>query len=85
MSANDLQGDSTTCGDSNPLRKKVEDYGSAISAFLSLKKVASLCHHPNNVVKEKALGTEQVDLARSHLAMVRANLDASVEKLKGVE
>ena len=26
------------CGDPNPSRKKVEDYGSALSAFLSLKK-----------------------------------------------
>ena len=30
------------CGDSIPLRKKVEDYESAVSAYLSLKKVASL-------------------------------------------
>jgi len=28
------------------------------------------------------LCTEQVDLARSHLAMVCADLDASIEKLK---
>ena len=31
------------CGDSTPLKKKVEDYGSAVTAYLSLKKAASLC------------------------------------------
>jgi len=33
------------CGDMTPLWKKLEDYGSAVSAYLSLKKAASLCHH----------------------------------------
>jgi len=28
------------CGDPTPLRKKLEDYESAVSAFLSLKKAA---------------------------------------------
>jgi len=30
------------CGDSTPLRRKVEDCGSAVSAYLSLKKATSL-------------------------------------------
>ena len=60
------------CEDPTPLKKKkMEDYGSAVSAFLSLKKAASSCRHPDDVAKEKALCTEQVDLARSHLATAR--------------
>ena len=31
------------CCDPTPLRKKEEDYGSAVSAYLSLKKATSLC------------------------------------------
>jgi len=46
------------CGDSTPLQKKVEDYGSAISAYLSLKKAASLCRHPTVVGQQKATYTE---------------------------
>ena len=42
-------------GDPNPFRKKVEDYGSDAPAFLSLRKVASLCHHPKNKVNEKIM------------------------------
>jgi len=71
--------------DPSHLRKKVEDYDSVVSAFLSLKKTAFLCHHPDDVAKEKALCTEQVDRACSHLAKVRADLGALMEKLKGVE
>ena len=52
---------------------------------MSLKEVASTCHHSDDEAKEKTLCVEQVDHARSHLAMIRANRDASVEKLKGVE
>lgn len=73
------------CGDPTPLRKKVEDYGSAASAFLSLKKAASSCRHPNDITKENALCIEQIDLGHSRLVMVRANFDGSTEKLKGVE
>lgn len=74
------------CGDPTPLKKKVEDYGSAMSAYLSLKKAASSCCHLDDVVKvkEKAMCTEQVDLARSRLATVRADLGAVTEKIKGV-
>ena len=50
-------------GDLNPLRKKMEDYGSVVSTFLSLKKAASTCSHPDDVEKEKALYAQQVDLA----------------------
>jgi len=32
-------------GDPTPLQKKVEDYGSAVFAYLSLKKAASICRH----------------------------------------
>ena len=49
--------------DATPLKKEVEDYGSAVSAFLSLKKAASSCRHPDDVAKEKALCIAQVDLA----------------------
>jgi len=73
------------CGDLTPLRKKVEDYRSVVSAFLSLKKAASSCHHPDNAAKEKALCTEQVNLACSHLVTTHVDLDVSTEKLKGVE
>ena len=71
-------------GDPTPLKKKVEDYGSAVSAFLSLKKAASSCRHPDDVAKEKAFCTEQVDLARSSLATSRADLSVVTEKLKGL-
>jgi len=73
------------CGDPNPLRKKVEGYKSAISTFLSLEKAASTYRSIDDVVKEKALCVKQVNFARSHLPTVRADLDASTEKLKGVE
>ena len=72
------------CGDPTPLKKRVEDYGSAVSAFLSLKKATSSCCHTDDVAKEKALCTEQVDLARTRLATARANLSAVTGKLKGV-
>ena len=55
-----------------------------MSAFLSLKKAASSCRHPDDVAKEKALCTKQVDLAHSRLTTASADLDAMTEKLKGV-
>jgi len=73
------------CEDPTPLRKKVEDYRSVVSAFLSLKKVTSSCRHLDDAAKEKALCTKQVDLMPSLLATVRAILGASMEKVKGVE
>jgi len=54
-------------------------------AFLSLKKVASSCRHPDDVMKERALCTEKVDLVRSCLTMARADLGALAERLNGVE
>jgi len=51
------QGIERLCGDLNPLRKKVEDYGSAVSASLSLKKVAFLCHPLTVVGQQKAACT----------------------------
>ena len=68
--------------DPNPLRKKVEDYRSIISASLSLKKAASMCCNPNDVQKEKAIHSKQVEFARSHLAIFCADLDVSTEKQK---
>ena len=50
-------------GDSNPLRKKVEDYGSVVFAYLSLRKAASLCRHPIVVAKQKIARAEEVELA----------------------
>ena len=45
-----------------------------------LKKAASLCCHSTNVGKEKAMCTEQVELAQSHLVMVCIDHDALQEK-----
>jgi len=39
------------CDDPTPLWKKMEDYRSAVSAYLSLKKAASLCHYLTVVEK----------------------------------
>ena len=69
--------------DPNPLRNKVQDYGRTLSAFFSSKKVASVCHHPNHVEKQKAMCTRQVELAQSHLPMVCIDLAALTEKHKG--
>ena len=79
------EGIERLCRNPTPLRKRVEDYGSAVSAFLSLNKVAFSCRQPDDVAKEKALCTEQVDLVRSRLATALADLGASTEKPKGVE
>jgi len=57
-------------GDLNPLRKNVDDYRSVPSASLSLKKLASMCHHPNDVEKKKAMCAKQAELMWSHLAIV---------------
>ena len=35
-----------------------------------------MCYHSTNVEKEKAMCTELVELAQSHLAMVHADIDA---------
>jgi len=64
------------CGDPTPLRKKVEDYGSVLYAYLSLKKATSLCCHLIVAGQQKASYTEQVKLAQSYLAMVRTDLGA---------
>jgi len=58
----------------------VEDYESALSAYLSLKKFASLCRHPTDVGQEKVACIEQVELAQSYLDMVFTNLDALQER-----
>jgi len=62
----------------------VEDYGSAISTYLSLKKATSLYRHPTIVGQQKTICTEEVELAQSHLDMVRTNLDAIQERHRSV-
>jgi len=62
----------------------VEDYGSAISTYLSLKKAASQCRHPIVVGQEKTACAEEIELAQSHLAMVHTNLDALQERHRGI-
>jgi len=49
--------------DLTPLRKKVEDYGSAVSSYLCLKKAASLCCHLTVVGQQKTACIEEVELA----------------------
>lgn len=46
------------CGHPSPLQKKVKDYVSVASTFLTLRKIISLCHYPKDVGKEKAMYTE---------------------------
>jgi len=69
---------------SDPLRKKVEDYGSAVSTYLSLKKATSLCHHPIIIRQQKTTCAEEVELAQSHLSTVHTELDALQERHRSV-
>jgi len=62
------------------LWKKVEDYRSAVSAYLSLKKDAFLCCHPTVIGQQKTACVEEVEHAQSHLAMVCTELDALQER-----
>ena len=72
------------CGDPTPLWKKLENYSCAISAYLSLKKAASLCCYSTIVGQPKAACTEQVELPQSHYSMVRTNLDSLQERHRSV-
>ena len=45
------------CGDSTPLLKKMEDYGTVVSSYLTLKKCASLCRYPTVVRQQKTACT----------------------------
>jgi len=72
------------CADPTPLLKKVENYGSTIFAYFSLKKAASLCYHLIVVGQQKAAYTEEVELAQSHLMMVRTDLDALQKRHRSV-
>jgi len=63
------------CGDPNPMQKRLDDYGSPVSAYVSLKKVVSLCRHLTIIGEKKALCTEQVEVAQSHFAMFRTNVN----------
>jgi len=62
----------------------VEDYGSTVSAYLSLKKFASLCRHPIVVGQQRTVYAEEVELAQSYLATVRTKLDALQERHRSV-
>jgi len=62
------------------LWKKVQDYRSAVSAYLSLKKATLQCHHPTVVRQQKTACAEEVELAQSHLATVCTELDALQER-----
>jgi len=62
----------------------VENYESAVSAYLSLKKATSLCRHPIVVGQQKAACTEQIKLSLSCLAMVYTNLDALHERHRSI-
>ena len=57
----------------------MQEYGGKVSAYSTLKKATSLCHHLTEVGQEKAMCTEQVELAQSYLVVVHANLDALKE------
>ena len=72
------------CGDLTPLWKRVEDYRSAVSAYLSLKKVAALYRHPIVVGQQKTACAQEVELDQSHLAMVLTKLDALQERHRSV-
>ena len=72
------------CSDLSLLRNRVEDYGSVVSAYLSLKKPASLCRHLTHVGQEQDASTEQVELTQSHHAMVPIDLDALQERHESV-
>ena len=62
----------------------MQDYRSAVSAYLSLKKATLQCHHPTVVQQQKTACAEEVELAQSHLATVRTELDALQERHKSV-
>jgi len=68
------------CGDPTPLWEKVEDYGSAVSVYLSLKKAASLCRHSTVVGQQKTACAKEAELAQSHLPTVSTELDALRER-----
>jgi len=62
------------CGDSTLLQKKVEDYGSAVTAYLSLKKATSLCYHSTVVRQQKTACTERLSLPSPILSWSVQNL-----------
>jgi len=78
------KGTERLCGDPNPLQKKVKDYRSAASAYLSLNKAVSLCCHSIIVGQQKAAYIEEVELAQSHLVMVHTDLDALQERYRNI-
>ena len=62
----------------------MQDYRSAVSAYLSLKEAASLYYHPTVVGQEKTACAKEIELAQSHLAMARTVLDALQERHRSI-
>ena len=62
----------------------MEDYGSAVSTYLSLKKTTSLFRRSIVVGQQKTACIEEVELAKSHLAMVCTELDALHERNRSI-
>ena len=77
------KGINLLCSDPTPLRKRVDDYKTAVSAYLSLKKIAPLCHHLT-CGEQKTACTEQVELAQSQLTMAGTDLDVLQERHRSI-
>jgi len=71
-------------GDPNPLKNLVDDYVSSVSAYLALRQVALILHHPNHLSKEKSSCIDQLNQAKSHLVAAQGELDVIREKHKSV-
>ena len=80
------KGRSWCCGGQDPggTHDIQGDYENAISAYLSFKKVVSLCRNPKVLAQQKATCIEQIELAQSHLTMVHTDLDALHETHRNV-
>jgi len=72
------------CGDPTPRGKKLEDYTSAVAAYMSLKKAASICRHPTAIGQQKTVCAKEVKLSQSHLAMARIELDALQKRHRSI-
>ena len=77
------KGINLLCSDPTPLRKRVDDYKTVVSAYLSLKKIAPLCHHPT-CGEQKTACTEQVELAQSQLTMAGIDLNVLHERHRSI-
>jgi len=54
-------------GDPNPLKKLVDDYVSSISTYLTLRQVALILHHLDNLSKETSVCIVRLNQVQSHL------------------